>query len=91
MWLNHPAGFVCLKPPSCQGLTLIFTKKSLFWLLLLLNKNFSLIFPKNLRFDGKVIKSKNSSPGTGLQLLNFATSFPPSENQRSELTKIQIL
>ena len=27
MWLNHPAGFVCLKPPSCQGLTLIFTKK----------------------------------------------------------------
>ena len=81
MWLNHPAGFVCLKPPSCQGLTLIFTKKSLFWLLLLLNKNFSLIFLKNLWFDGKVITSKNS-PRTGLQLLNFATSFPLSENQR---------
>ena len=53
MWLNHPAGFVCLKPPSCQGLTLIFTKKSLFWLLLPLDKNFSL---KNLLFDGKVIE-----------------------------------
>ena len=27
MWLKHPAGFVCLKPPSCQGFSLIFTKK----------------------------------------------------------------
>ena len=50
MWLNHPVGFVCLKPPSCQGLTLIFTKKSLFRL----DKNFSL-FKK----EKKIFFSKN--------------------------------
>ena len=42
MWLNHPVGFVCLKPPSCQRLTLIFTKKSL----LRLDKNISLFVKK---------------------------------------------
>ena len=42
MWLKHPAGFVCLKPPSCQGFSLIFTKNKVY------SENFSLLSHLNL-------------------------------------------